>query len=93
MDIESYTLPTRPKGTYDSRFKTLEILTNYYSVALDKMEEIHIFSVKFDPPIPADNIQKRLGLLKESLPILSEFIQKPIITASNIYSLSSPVRK
>lgn len=71
MDIESFSLPARKRGSYSEKFKPLDILTNYYSVKLGKMDKIHIFSVKFNPQVPADNIPKRLGLLREALPKLN----------------------
>lgn len=105
MDLEETVqvceLPKRPKGIYSSnKFRTVEITTNFYPVTSKKIEEIHIFRLKFTPQIPFDDRTTRNRVLENAIKDIREFIRNfdfylgdPVISGMNIYSVSPPVDK
>jgi hypothetical protein len=80
-------LPSRRKGTHSDSFKSTRIISNHYYVELKQIDQISIFSVKYDPFIPHDNSQLRNTLLKNAFEQISADIKKPIASGMNIYSL------
>ena len=82
-------LPERVKGNHCKKWKMNDIQTNYYYVTLAAIERIFVYSVKFNPSLPADNTKQRLELLKAASQI-SDNIVNPVLTSSNIFSLAPP---
>ena len=79
-------LPARQRGSYSSKFRTTDILTNYYKVDIANIKTIYIFALKFEPSIPADSTKKRLSLLTEAIPELKKHIENPVFSSTNIFS-------
>lgn len=57
-------LPRRPRGSYSSKFKSLQVATNHFKVEVAQFEQIYIFSVIYNPKIPLDNVLLRRKLLE-----------------------------
>ena len=79
-------LPLRQRGPYSSKFRTSDILTNYYKVDITNIKSIYIFALKFEPLIPADSTKKRLSLLTEAITELKKHIENPVFSSTNIFS-------
>jgi hypothetical protein len=64
----------------------MAITTNHFHVQVEQFEEIHIFSLHFEPKIPYDNTALRREVLEAALPALRGFIDSPVLSGNNIYS-------
>ena len=83
MGEENLNFSRLPARSYSSKFRTSDILTNYYKVDI---ANIYIFALKFEPSIPADSTKKRLSLLTEAIPELKKHIENPVFSSTNIFS-------
>ena len=82
-------LPTRQRGSYSNEhFRTSDILTNYYRVEISNIKTICIFSVKFEPSIPPDSTRQRVQLLNKALPEIAKYIDNPVISSMNLFSVT-----
>ena len=68
MDLEEQVqvcqLPRRPRGGYAaSKFRNIEISTNFFPVSSKPIDEIHIFRLKFIPQIALDDRTTRNKVL------------------------------
>jgi hypothetical protein len=64
----------------------MSITTNHFHVQVENFEEIHIFSLLFNPKIPYDHAARRREVLDAALPALRQHIDSPVISGNNIYS-------
>lgn len=55
-----------------------------------KFEKIYIFSLRFNPMIPADNRQLRNSIIDQALPSIKQFITNPVISGMNIFTVAEP---
>ena len=85
-------LPTRIRGNHSNKyFKTLNVLTNHYSIQFSKdIKNIFIFKVMFTPTIPTDNADLRKKLFNELYEEIEKQIDNPVFTGYNIYSTEPP---
>lgn len=79
-------LPKRPRGTYAGKFRTMPICTNHFHVKVDIFEQIYIFSIRYTPMIPLDNVVLRRKLLEQGRDKLKVYLDNPVISGNNIYS-------
>lgn len=56
IKVQVCQLPKRPRGPHSmQKFREVNIITNFYPVKIEPMEEIHIFRIKFTPQIQLDD--------------------------------------
>lgn len=67
-------LPKRPRGNHSAKFKALNVATNHFKVEVEQFEQIHIFSVIYNPKIPLDNVILRRKLLEENRDKIKAFV-------------------
>ena len=68
-EIKICELPKRPRGLYSKeRFRSVEIVTNFYPVSIKPIKEIHIFKIKFTPQIMNDDRTTRNRVLEKAMP-------------------------
>jgi len=91
-------LPKRPRGNYQTHFRSLNVVSNHFPVKVEGFTVIYIFSVHFNPKIPFDNTILRRRLLEENKDRIKAYIgntmiylETPVISGNNIYSTVKPL--
>ena len=81
MEVESIDrlslLPKRPRGNHLQKFRSINVVTNHYHVDVEPFEDIHIFSVHYNPKIPFDNVILRRKLLEDNREKIKNYIGTP----------------
>lgn len=74
-------LPRRPRGIYaKERFRTVEVVTNFYPVSIKPIKEIHIFKIIFTPQVMNDDRATRERLLSKAMPDIKLSIRTLFVT-------------
>jgi hypothetical protein len=84
------TLPSRPKGSYNEKFKPVQLTSNHYKVNFRGSKNIFIISTKFEPLISDDNrpLRKRIFAAMDSQ--IRQVITDPVYTGMSIMTANQP---
>lgn len=78
VKVQVCQLPRRPRGPHMQKFRQVNIITNFYPVKIEPMEQIHIFRIKFTPQIQLDDRATRKALLDSTMTDIKKYISNVI---------------
>lgn len=83
-------LPTRPKGTYQNKFKQRELASNHFKVNLSNLENIYLYRVNFEPKLDEEDRTRRNKIYLQCGSRISEEVYKPVFSGNIIYTTRKP---